>query len=92
MVDGIAEDHRNARQLAKGLANLPPLLHGRPSLAHRSVPDLRPARLATTARLSGDLANTEPKTLRHRLLHTAARSVRGQRRRRLEIPETWPTR
>ena len=40
--------------------------------------------------LSGDLAKAEPKTLRYRLLHTAARIVRGQRRRRLRIPETWP--
>jgi Transposase DDE domain group 1 len=40
--------------------------------------------------LSGDLAKAEPKTLRYRLLHTAARIVRGQRRRRLKIPHTWP--
>jgi len=40
--------------------------------------------------LSGDLATAEPKTLRYRLLHTAARLVRGQRRRTLRIPETWP--
>jgi DDE family transposase len=40
--------------------------------------------------LSGDLAKAEPKTLRYRLLHTAARIVRGHRRRRLKIPETWP--
>src|SRR3954453_16034559 len=35
-------------------------------------------------------ANTEPKTLRYRLLHTAARIVRGQRKRKIKIPETWP--
>ena len=40
--------------------------------------------------LSGDLARAEPKTLRYRLLHTAGRIVRGQRRRRLKIPATWP--
>jgi hypothetical protein len=40
--------------------------------------------------LSGDLAKAEPKTLRYRLLHTAARIVRGQRRRKIRIPETWP--
>jgi hypothetical protein len=40
--------------------------------------------------LSGDLAVAEPKTLRYRLLHTAARLVRGQRRRTIRIPETWP--
>jgi hypothetical protein len=36
------------------------------------------------------LANAEPKTLRYRLLHTAARIVRGQRKRKIRIPETWP--
>ncbi|MGH3845552.1 MAG: transposase [Pseudonocardiaceae bacterium] len=42
--------------------------------------------------LTGDLTTAEPKTLRYRLLHTAGRIVRGQRRRRrrLTIPETWP--
>jgi hypothetical protein len=40
--------------------------------------------------LDGALAKAEPKTLRYRLLHTAARVVRGQRRRYLRIPETWP--
>jgi hypothetical protein len=40
--------------------------------------------------LSGDLAKAEPKTLRYRLLHTAARIIRGQRRRRIRIPATWP--
>ena len=40
--------------------------------------------------LTGDLARAEPKTLRYRLLHTAARIIRGQRRRKIRIPETWP--
>jgi hypothetical protein len=40
--------------------------------------------------LTGDLAKAEPKTLRYRLLHTAARVIRGQRRRKIRIPETWP--
>jgi Transposase DDE domain group 1 len=40
--------------------------------------------------LSGDLARAEPKTLRYRLLHTAARIVRGQRRRRLKSPKPGP--
>jgi hypothetical protein len=40
--------------------------------------------------LDGDLAQAEPKRLRYRILHTAARLVRGQRRRRLRIPATWP--
>jgi hypothetical protein len=40
--------------------------------------------------LDGPLAKAEPKTLRYRLLHTAARIVRGQRKRTIRIPETWP--
>ena len=39
--------------------------------------------------LDGDLATAEPKTLR-RVLHAAARLVRGGRRRRLKIQATWP--
>jgi hypothetical protein len=40
--------------------------------------------------LEGSLAKAEPKTLCHRLLHTAARLVHGQRKRKIRIPETWP--
>jgi hypothetical protein len=40
--------------------------------------------------LHGDLARAEPKTLRYRLLHTATRIVRGQRKRKIKIPEAWP--
>jgi hypothetical protein len=40
--------------------------------------------------LDGDLARAEPKTLRYKILHTAARLARGGRRRRLKISRTWP--
>ena len=40
--------------------------------------------------LDGPLASAEPKSLRYRLLHTAARIFRGQRKRKIRIPETWP--
>jgi Transposase DDE domain group 1 len=40
--------------------------------------------------LDGTLARAEPKTLRYRILHVAARLVRGGRRRRLRIQATWP--
>jgi hypothetical protein len=40
--------------------------------------------------LEGNLARAEPKTLRYRVLHAAARLVRGGRRRRLRIAVTWP--
>ena len=40
--------------------------------------------------LDGPLAQAEPKTLRYRILHTAARIVRGQRKRKIRIPATWP--
>ena len=40
--------------------------------------------------LDGDLAKAEPKTLRYRVLHTAARLTRGGHRRFLKIAATWP--
>jgi hypothetical protein len=40
--------------------------------------------------LDGDLAKAEPRTLRYRVLHAAARLVRGGRKRRLKIQATWP--
>jgi Transposase DDE domain group 1 len=40
--------------------------------------------------LDGDLARAEPRALRYRILHAAARLTRSGRRRRLKIPATWP--
>jgi hypothetical protein len=40
--------------------------------------------------LDGRLARAEPKTLRYRILHTAARLARGGRQRRLKIDSSWP--
>jgi hypothetical protein len=40
--------------------------------------------------LDGELARAEPRTLRYRVLHTAARLVRGGRRRCLKIQASWP--
>jgi hypothetical protein len=40
--------------------------------------------------LDGDLAKAEPKTLRYRLLHAAARLVCGGRRSTLKIAAVWP--
>jgi hypothetical protein len=40
--------------------------------------------------LDGDLATAEPKTLRYRILHAAARLTRSGRRRRLKIQASWP--
>ena len=40
--------------------------------------------------LDGDLARAEPKTLRYRILHAAARLVHGGRRRRWKIAANWP--
>jgi Transposase DDE domain group 1 len=40
--------------------------------------------------LDGDLAKAEPKTLRYKILHTAGRIAKGQRRRHLKIPASWP--
>ena len=40
--------------------------------------------------LDDDLAKAGPKTLRYRLLHAAARLVRGGRRQTLKIASNWP--
>jgi hypothetical protein len=40
--------------------------------------------------LDGALAKAEPKTVRYRILHTAARITHGQRQRWLNIPPAWP--
>jgi hypothetical protein len=40
--------------------------------------------------LDGALARAEPKTLRYRVLHAAARLTRGGRQRRLNIQASWP--
>jgi hypothetical protein len=40
--------------------------------------------------LDGDLAKAEPRTLRYRVLHAAARLARGGRRRRLKIQASRP--
>jgi hypothetical protein len=40
--------------------------------------------------LDGDLARAEPRALRYRILHAAARLTRSARRRRLKIPAAWP--
>ena len=40
--------------------------------------------------LDGKLARAEPKTLRYRILHAAARLVRSGRRRQLKIAAAWP--
>jgi hypothetical protein len=40
--------------------------------------------------LDGELAVAEPKTLRYRLLHVAARLVRHARRRILRLQRSWP--
>jgi Transposase DDE domain group 1 len=40
--------------------------------------------------LDGPLARAEPKTLRYRILHAAAKLTCGGRQRRLNIAATWP--
>jgi hypothetical protein len=43
-----------------------------------------------TTLLAGRLARAEPKLLRYRLLHVAARLVHGQRRTKIKIDDRWP--
>jgi hypothetical protein len=45
---------------------------------------------AQTMLLDGDLALAEPKALRYRLLHVAARITRGQRRVWIRLQASWP--
>ncbi len=45
-----------------------------------------------TLLVDGELATAEPKRLRYRLLHAAARITRGARRVHLRIAGTWPWR
>ncbi|MET8183973.1 IS1380 family transposase [Streptomyces sp. NPDC005336] len=45
-----------------------------------------------TLLLDGELTTAEPKKLRYRLLHAAARITRGSRRIHLRIASTWPWR
>jgi hypothetical protein len=40
--------------------------------------------------LDGALAKAEPKTLRYRILHAAARLTRGSRQRHLKVQASWP--
>jgi hypothetical protein len=40
--------------------------------------------------LEGELQSTEPKRLRHRLLHVAGKLVRSARRTRLRLQADWP--
>jgi hypothetical protein len=40
--------------------------------------------------LEGELARAEPKTLRYKILHAAARLIHSGQRRRLKISRTWP--
>lgn len=43
-----------------------------------------------TGCLTGELARAESKTLRYRLLHTAARIIHRGRRTILRLPKHWP--
>jgi hypothetical protein len=45
---------------------------------------------AQTMLLDGELALAEPKKLRYRVLHVAARVTRGQRRTWIRLPQAWP--
>jgi hypothetical protein len=40
--------------------------------------------------LDGELAKAEPKRLRHRLFHVAARLAFSGRRGKLHLPRAWP--
>ena len=50
----------------------------------------RPDRLTQTLLLDGELAKAEPKRLRYRLLHVAARLAFHSRRAQLRLQHDWP--
>ena len=54
-----------------------------------SLPNTSSRKRALLA-LDGPLARAEPKTLRYRILHAAARLTRSARQRHLKIQATWP--
>ena len=45
---------------------------------------------AQTLLFTGELRVAEPRTLRYRILHIAARLIRSARRTWLRLPEHWP--
>jgi hypothetical protein len=63
------------------------MLPARQSVQADLVNELHRLRLLA---LDGHLARAEPKTLRYRILHAAARLTRSGRRRRLKIDTSWP--
>jgi len=76
-----------------GLNHFPRRLRDQRGLADRRLARRRSARLGQTLLLAGELARAEPKTLRYRLLHVAARLTqltRGVRQLRLRIQASWP--
>jgi Transposase DDE domain group 1 len=76
---------------ATGLANLPFDLWRRNSVWLELVLAAQDLTCWTQALLlDGDLAMAEPKTLRYRLLHVAARIVRHARRVILRLQRSWP--
>src|SRR5688572_20396974 len=76
---------------ATGLANLPFDLWRRNSVWLELVLAAQDLTVWTQALLlDGDLAVAEPKTLRYRLLHVAARIVRHARRVILRLQRSWP--
>ncbi len=75
-----------------GLREVPvPRLRAQPRLARARAARARPDRLDPDACCShGELAKAEPKRLRYRLLHVAARLAFSGRRARLRLQATWP--
>lgn len=70
---------------------LPPL-HAQRRLAELSLTAIDLLAWTRVLLLDGELAAAEPKELRYRILHVAARLTRGGRRPCLRISKTWPWR
>jgi len=78
---------------ATGFGRFPSrLFHINAAWLELSLTAIDPLAWTSTLLLDGELATAEPKKLRYRLLHAAARIIRGGRRLHLRIAATWPWR
>jgi hypothetical protein len=75
---------------ATGLRNLPWPQLERERLGRTRPHRRRPAHRAQALCFDGELRRIEPATLRHRVLHTAGRLIRGGWRRPLRLSRDWP--
>jgi hypothetical protein len=87
----VEDDIRTGKQTGTRLFALS-LNRDQPGLVRSRHHRRRPAGLATPALPGRSAGQSRTQDLRYRLLRTATHIVRGQRKRKIRIPETWPGR